>query len=101
MANLSDLTIGTPVRVYNADFPDGNPTGVVFAINDPTQDGFAGKQILVKLDVSHPKAHGGEPLLDNDGNPYMINDDTYGQIYATQLQKGFGWYSRPEDLAVL
>lgn len=71
MAKLNEIKVGMRVRVYDA--PDRPRDGEIIAITDQP-----GKIVGVKFDSHHPRAHECDGLC----------------------EKGYGWWTRPENLAV-
>ncbi len=69
------LKIGATVMVYNA--PDGKREGTVLVVNDEEEN--PGKLIGVQFTDFHPVGHTCDGLC----------------------EKGFGWWTRPEYVAVL
>lgn len=69
------LKVGSHVMIYDA--PDGKREGVVLVLNDEAEN--PGKVVGVQFDDFHPVAHECDGLC----------------------EKGFGWWTRPENLAVI
>lgn len=77
MATFDELSIGTRVRMYQRNYTDGNPTGTVIVLQD--EESNPGKIVGLKLDNHHPKGCSCDGACD----------------------KGFGWWSRPENVSIL